>query len=1624
MKPRIFFPRAGAIWTLKDPLRLAATSLSFLALLLTFALDAGAANGPGNALRFDGSDDHVQVGINAPFPDATNTFTIELWVNPAAIRGETAETNDGISGLAGQRFAVFPDHGFNSYYDDMDPAGSTGHVGTGLSIGANGISVFEHGFGYLPSLLVHSASISGWTHVALVYIDKVPSLYVNGELARYTGLKSTKTFVHPSVSLAGSIQNIGLGYYQGELDEVRIWKVARTPAEIQENMNRILAGDEPNLVVYFRCDEETGFALADSAPASPTVTGALENGVSRADSGALLSPLVNTEGITGQNFNGGVILNGKVNPLGLPTSAWFEWGTDTSYRNMTTPLDVGAGSIYLTASALLSGLQQGRTYHYRCVAANSNGRANGGDQSFTQPVYPHPAGVPPIRSSIYDGGFTSFAAFDARPEWDTSVAMTIEAWVFRQDTNRFEAIVSHDAPGSYWLGLSPRLRFYRGTNFTEVPRLVPAFKWTHVAVSYDGVAARFYFNGEFVGVRPLSHTGAGKLRPLRLGYDDSHDTEIGPINGFLGSLDEVRVWSVARSGEEIRAGMYRELRGEPGLAAVFPRGGRGEEVSGLVGRIGSGVTEQVFGMAPRDLVVPRSPIQPVADGAISLATEYAGADMLVLRFPDFPTIPDATAHFVHTDNDLFVGVAVSGRLGEYGNILTSWLSLFVDTTNGRPALAEFPQVELRAQLDADTNHVALLNGDGAGGYFACFTPPDLGLPQPCTPRNFWDARQLFCGFEIFLDACAEFRVSRSLLGSFNEFDGVGLGLFKVTGFGDQSFTPEDSLPNAPAAWVTMTYGEGSATLPRVHWSGRVLAGITNTSPVLAGHRVSLHAGGAAYSQLTDGWGMFNFDVPMPTGQVLYAQVDNVGFGRYRLPVVRPFGTQPFLVFTNDVRYPALSANSSGTIQLADVDFFVQKPLPASGLTGASPISPVCGSSGSACEAGGPGEIVTLFGTNLHAEMDFYLSPYTTAITPGEWHLIRAEVLDIATDRTWVKVRAPFVPEQVPRVRDGVFVNAFQSLWRWVSCDRWFRPGAPSDSYFGQFGIERPPYPLMHGFSFRNQGADAALNEFLACYGYNAYLCVGEFGVCATHVPDPLYWAIWWPVYYLWIGATGGSCVGMASTAMQLHSGALDAGDFDACAFTAIGIDNRGFPGQWDTGNTGGRYTRPPIPMDIWARIRMNHGIQTSLEYIITGLNQLDLSFSSGVRGDPVARLNEIRPAPTLFTISMVPEPGSGHCVSPYRIEDNYDGDPNISRIWIYDNNTQCARTDSATAFCVTNRFIDINRSANTYTFNTGSKIWNGTALFATPRNIYNGERHSPISSDIPISDIPRLMGIIAGGADGHYSISNKSWGWRADGTFVDNFPGLAPLSPVGSPDNFTRGVPVFLAISNNVSISNTLPVITVNVRDTNAHIFHAAANGTLLQLEVSRGQPATSNQIRLGAISNQLASFQFRPQVTISNFIPRIGFAISNGACATFQWLGLEAVSNKTQEFRALKNERAVDYRNDTGKPTQHYLRIDAVDCGTSNNTCAVFGPFNVPTGAVHCVVLQDWPRVKQVRSELDLNADGTPDQMTMVTGAEIDSDGDGMPDAWIRLRRLPMMLYQLDTHPEAQCVSRLRQGC
>ena len=79
-------------------------------------------------------------------------------------------------------------------------------------------------------------------------------------------------------------------------------------------------------------------------------------------------------------------LNGVVEPNGLATTAWFEWGTDDQYGNRLPELpdpgyDAGSQGTAQIAD-FLAGLTASTSYHYRAVAQNSAGTGYGDDQVF------------------------------------------------------------------------------------------------------------------------------------------------------------------------------------------------------------------------------------------------------------------------------------------------------------------------------------------------------------------------------------------------------------------------------------------------------------------------------------------------------------------------------------------------------------------------------------------------------------------------------------------------------------------------------------------------------------------------------------------------------------------------------------------------------------------------------------------------------------------------------------------------------------------------------------------------------------------------------------------------------------------------------------------------------------------------------------------------------------------------------------------------------------------------------------------------------------------------------------------------------------------------------------------
>ncbi len=149
--------------------------------------------------------------------DAAGTFTMALWAKPTDTTTLPKQSNEGVHGHHEPRNdAIYPPHG--------EQYGDATHAGCGIAVGTNGVCVFEHSSNYFSPPLVHPAKITDWTHVAVVYRDGRPSLYLNGKHVR-TGLKSNRA-VHlgegsgggePFRGKKGAVRRIGRALDEDEV---------------------------------------------------------------------------------------------------------------------------------------------------------------------------------------------------------------------------------------------------------------------------------------------------------------------------------------------------------------------------------------------------------------------------------------------------------------------------------------------------------------------------------------------------------------------------------------------------------------------------------------------------------------------------------------------------------------------------------------------------------------------------------------------------------------------------------------------------------------------------------------------------------------------------------------------------------------------------------------------------------------------------------------------------------------------------------------------------------------------------------------------------------------------------------------------------------------------------------------------------------------------------------------------------------------------------------------------------------------------------------------------------------------------------------------------------------------
>lgn len=274
-------------------------------------------------LSFDGTNDCVTIPM-ANLRSISDTFTFSFWAQPTAARSSTGTGTGGITGTSGQRYVWFPV--FDSSFG--------GAAAAGVSVGNNGISVFIHAGGLMPALLVYPATFSGWTHIAVVFNNRTPTLYIGGTSVA-TGLNAGRTLI-PTGTMGGNTTSPWSGYgpYAGGLDDFRIYPRALSAAEVANlalgfqtvNGN---PGTPPNPAANVRQIGTSGADVAVGGWTGRTVTFAAE--LSDPDSTHQVFLQVEVKA-AGAAWTGVPTLSSPMGPQGpvqatytLPSAGSYEW---------------------------------------------------------------------------------------------------------------------------------------------------------------------------------------------------------------------------------------------------------------------------------------------------------------------------------------------------------------------------------------------------------------------------------------------------------------------------------------------------------------------------------------------------------------------------------------------------------------------------------------------------------------------------------------------------------------------------------------------------------------------------------------------------------------------------------------------------------------------------------------------------------------------------------------------------------------------------------------------------------------------------------------------------------------------------------------------------------------------------------------------------------------------------------------------------------------------------------------------------------------------------------------------------------------------------------------------------
>lgn len=220
------------------------TCASILCVIFLFLVLIQTSLGQNRCASFTGGDtSSISMGQYSLHTITTN-LTLEAWIKPsnsiayASIVGNIWWTSQNIGG-----YGMWMAGGSDPYY-----------VGFGL---ADVNNIAEVNTAQLPGL-------NQWVHVACTYDGATMVIYVNGDTAASLAHSGEIVYDNYTDLFIGKYDDDNELYcYSGLIDEVRVWNVARTQAELRQYDSTELVGNDSGLVGYWKLNEGSGTITQD-----------------------------------------------------------------------------------------------------------------------------------------------------------------------------------------------------------------------------------------------------------------------------------------------------------------------------------------------------------------------------------------------------------------------------------------------------------------------------------------------------------------------------------------------------------------------------------------------------------------------------------------------------------------------------------------------------------------------------------------------------------------------------------------------------------------------------------------------------------------------------------------------------------------------------------------------------------------------------------------------------------------------------------------------------------------------------------------------------------------------------------------------------------------------------------------------------------------------------------------------------------------------------------------------------------------------------------------------------------------------------------------------------------------